>query len=116
MPVSLSHLFVHVSDLERSRRFYVDVVGLELLIEHPGYLRLGGGGGFHMGLEERDASQVGAEGIEIVIEVDDVHETYGRMADAGVDFLAPPEAQAWGATHAWFTDPDGYQASIYSPS
>lgn len=116
MPAGLSHLFVHVSDLERSRRFYVDVVGLEVLMEYPGYLRIGGGGGFHMGLEERDASQIGAVGIEIVIQVDDVYETHRRMADAGVEFLAPPEAQPWGATHAWFTDPEGYRASIYSPS
>ena len=43
---ALSHLFVHVRDLERARRFYVDYVGLEVLQEGGGYLRLGGSGGF----------------------------------------------------------------------
>jgi lactoylglutathione lyase len=109
----LSHLFVHVRDLADSVRFWTEVVGLELLLEEPGYARLGGEGGFHLGIEERDTETVGAIGIEIVIEVDDVHASYERMRAAGVRFAGPPERQQWGATHAWFVDPDGYRCSIY---
>ena len=39
-----SHLFVHVRDLEESVRFWTEVVGLDLLLEHPGYARVGGHG------------------------------------------------------------------------
>lgn len=112
--IRLSHLFMHVTDLDRSRRFYSEVVGLEVLLEHPGYVRFGGAGGFHIGMEQRDVPQVGAAGVEIVIEVDDVEAHYRRMSEHGVTFSSPPEAQPWGATHAWFTDPDGYRVSIYS--
>lgn len=110
----LSHLFVHVTDLARSRRFYVDHLGLSVLVEEDGYLRLGGGEGFHMGLEERDASQVGSRGIEVVIRVGDVDAVYRRLRECGQEFDADPEDMPWGARHAWLTDPDGYRLSIYS--
>lgn len=117
MTASLSHLFVLVGDLQRSRRFYTDVVGLDVLFEEDGYLRLGGGDGFHIGMEQAGVDQhVGGTGIEIAIRVDDVDGTYGRMSAAGVDFDGPPQDQPWGARHAWFTDPDGYRLSIYAPA
>src|SRR5262249_9301648 len=72
----LSHLFVHVSDLEQARRFYVEDLGLSILMEEDGYLRLGGGDGFHMGMEQRDPGEVGSTGIEIVIQVPDVDVAY----------------------------------------
>jgi catechol 2,3-dioxygenase-like lactoylglutathione lyase family enzyme len=110
----LSHLFEHVRDLEASVRFWTETVGLELLLTHPGYARVGGAPGFHLGMEERDPSLVGAPGIELAIEVDDVAATYERMRDAGVTFTGPPQQQEWGAIHAWFVDPDGYRCSIFT--
>lgn len=111
----LAHLFVHVTSLEATRHFYVDYLGLELLLEQDGYLRLGGSGGFHIGFEEREWADVGAPGIEIAIRVDDVDETYRRLRREGVD-IGPPDDQEWGARHAWLRDPDGYRLSIYSPT
>jgi catechol 2,3-dioxygenase-like lactoylglutathione lyase family enzyme len=109
-----SHLFLFVSDLERSRRFYADLLGLEVLMKEPGYLRLGGGGGFHIGMEQGDPERVGAAGVELEIEVDDVDAEFTRLSAAGVDFEGPAADQPWGARHAWFTDPDGYRMSIWS--
>ena len=111
----LSHLFVHVRDLAESRRFYVDLLGLELLMEEPGYIRIGGGDGFHMGIEEVPDA-VGSRGVEIVVAVPDVDEAYRRLTDAGVAFEAAPADQPWGARHAWLRDPSGYRLSIYSPA
>jgi catechol 2,3-dioxygenase-like lactoylglutathione lyase family enzyme len=110
----LSHLFVVVSDLERARRFYVEDLGLDLMMETPGYLRVGGGGGFHLGIEEGEPADVGGSGIEIVIEVDDVDSRYEELTAKGIRFTGPPADQGWGARHAWFHDPDGYTLSIYS--
>ncbi len=112
--VKLSHLFVFVSSIERSRAFYVDVLGMEVLLEEPGYVRIGGGDGFHIGMEEGEPAEVGSPGIEIVIQVDDVDRRYEEMKASGVAFDAPPEDQPWGARHAWLRDPDGYRLSIFS--
>ena len=112
---ALSHLFVHVRDLERARRFYVDYVGLEVLQEGGGYLRLGGSGGFDMGIEERPESSVGAVGVEIVIRVPDVDAAAARLRAAGIDVTEPAD-QPWGARHAWLHDPDGYRLALYTPT
>lgn len=48
----LNHLFIHVADLSASRSFYVDALGLEVLFEEPGYLRVRGQDGFHIGMEQ----------------------------------------------------------------
>jgi catechol 2,3-dioxygenase-like lactoylglutathione lyase family enzyme len=84
----LSHLFVHVRSMAETRRFYVDLLGLEILVEEPGYLRIGNADGWHMGMEE--AEPIGADGIELVIGVDNVDEAYRRLADAGVAFDSAP--------------------------
>lgn len=115
MSARYSHLFVHVTDLARTRAFYVDLLGLEALMEGGGYLRVGGGEGFHVGFEEREASEVGAAGIELVVRVDDVDAAYERLTTAGVTFDTKPRDQDWGARHAWLRDPDGYRLSIYAP-
>ena len=112
----LSHLFILVGDLEQTRRFYVGVLGLEVLTEEPGYLRVGGRDGFHLGIEEGEPARVGATGIEIVVEVDDVDSRYRELVAAGVTFDGPPKDQPWSARHAWLSDPDGYRLSIFTPA
>jgi catechol 2,3-dioxygenase-like lactoylglutathione lyase family enzyme len=115
--VILDHLFMAVSDLERSKRFYTDVLGLELTFEGAGYVQLKGRGrdGFSIGMEQRPPDQVGGKGIEITVLVEDVDATYREMAAKGVRFAGPPADQEWGARHAWFEDPDGYPLSIFTP-
>jgi catechol 2,3-dioxygenase-like lactoylglutathione lyase family enzyme len=108
----LSHLFVHVRSLPDSRRFYVDLLGLEVLMEDAGYLRVGNAGGWHIGMEE--AQPIGADGIELVLRVPDVDAAYARLTHAGVSFDSAPTDTEWGARHAWLRDPSGYRLSIYS--
>ena len=52
MGARLSHVFMVVSDLEAQRRLLVDVVGLHVLLDEGEYVRIGGDGGFNLGLEE----------------------------------------------------------------
>lgn len=112
MPTSLSHLFVPVRDREAARRLFVDVLGLEVLVEGGGYLRVGGGGGFSMGIEQGQSDDPKLP--ELVIRVDDVDAMAERLRAAGFD-VSEPADQEWGARHAWFPDPDGRPISIYTP-
>ena len=42
LPTSLDHCVIHVSDWDRARRFYVDVIGAEAIPRQGGYMfRLG---------------------------------------------------------------------------
>ncbi len=112
MPSSLSHLFVPVRDLEAARHCYVDLLGLEVLVDEGGYLRIGGGGGFHIGVEAEPDGQ--RKQADLVVRVDDVDAMVARLRSAGVE-VTDPEDQPWGARHAWFHDPDGRPISIYTP-
>ena len=112
---SLDHLFVHVADLAASHQFYVERIGLDVLMREPGYLRIGSAdGGFFMGMEERPEDQVGSIGVEIVISVPDVDRLARDLAAAGIEISEPAE-QPWGARHAWTHDPSGYRISLCSP-
>jgi catechol 2,3-dioxygenase-like lactoylglutathione lyase family enzyme len=91
MVVRLSHLFMIVSNVEAQVRLLVDVVGLELLVQEEEYVRVGGSGGFYIGMEQGSPS-VGDD-VDINIEVDDVDAAYGRLIAAGVEVEGPPEQQ-----------------------
>jgi catechol 2,3-dioxygenase-like lactoylglutathione lyase family enzyme len=112
MPSSLSHLFVPVRDLAAARRLFVDLLDLEVLLDEDGYVRIGGGGGFHMGVEAEPHGRV--KQADIVVRVDDVDAMATRLRGAGID-VTEPEDQPWGARHAWFHDADGRPISIYTP-
>jgi catechol 2,3-dioxygenase-like lactoylglutathione lyase family enzyme len=116
MDPHFSHLFVAVRDLHETYRFYVELLGLEVLVGGPErtYLRVGGGGGFHIGFEAIPGAAVATEGIEIRVRVDDVDAAFARLRAAGVQNDGPPADQGWGARHAWVRDPTGYRVSIFS--
>jgi catechol 2,3-dioxygenase-like lactoylglutathione lyase family enzyme len=111
-PAELSHLFITVTDLAVARAFWTEAVGLETLVDEGAYVRVGGGEGFFMGIEE--AAEARPE-VEVVVRVPDVDATYERMTAAGVEFEAAPADMPWGARHAWLRDPDGRRVSLYSP-
>ena len=113
MGARLSHVFMVVSDLEAQRRLLVDIVGLQVLLDEGTYVRIGGGGGFHLGLEE-GAHPSSCDGLEVNIQVDDVDGTHRQLVEAGVVVEGPPENQEWGGRHVWFRDVDGRRMSVFS--
>ena len=116
MAIRLSHLFLFVSDLARSRRFYTELLGLQVLLEENGYLRVGVPDGVHIGMEVGKPWQIGARGLEINLEVDDVDAWAARLREHGVPLEMPPSDMPWGARHAFFQDPDGYRLSVFTPT
>jgi catechol 2,3-dioxygenase-like lactoylglutathione lyase family enzyme len=115
MGIRLSHLFLFVSDLERSRRFYTELLGLKVLLEENGYLRVGVPDGVHIGMEVGKPWQIGARGVEINLEVDDVDDWARRLKGQGIRLDQEPSDMPWGARHAFFQDPDGYRLSVFTP-
>lgn len=109
---SLSHVYLSVGSLEATRQLFVDLLGLEVLIDGGGYVRIGGGGGFHAGIEQEPSGE--PIPTELVIRVDDVDAMTRRLRAAGFD-VTDPEDQEWGSRHAWFQDADGRPISIYTP-
>jgi len=108
----LSHLFVTVGDLAVSRAFWSETIGLEVLVEDEGYVRVGGGDGFTMGIEHATPGE--EREVEVVVRVADVDAACARLLAADIECDSPPEEMPWGARHIWLRDPDGRRISLYS--
>ncbi len=124
MASALSHLFFHVRDLTAMRAFYVGLLELEVLIDEDGYLRIGGGDGFHIGMEQWPDDQMppgsapsgrADPDLEIVVGVDDVELTCKRLRLAGFPIVLGPMETPWGTLHAWTRDPEGRSVSVQQP-
>ena len=109
MDVLSSRILVRPSDLDRSRRFYRDVLGLAVCREFgppddPGVVFFLGPGLLEV---SGHAAGPGGHSVMIWIQVRDVHAEHARLAAAGVGILRGPAAEPWGLIEMWIADPDG---------
>jgi catechol 2,3-dioxygenase-like lactoylglutathione lyase family enzyme len=104
-----SRILLRPADLDRSRRFYRDVLGLAVYREFgpaddPGVVFFLG-----QGLLEVSGHMAGPPGdsVAIWLQVRDVHAEHGRLAAAGVRIVREPTAEPWGLIEMRIEDPDG---------
>lgn len=108
MSVTLKNVVVFVTDIERAKSFYVDLLGLpvagqsEMMVEffpgEPSTL------GIALALHEDSRSLVGRH-TGITLRVEQIEELCGRLAAAGARFAEPLESSPWGKM-AVVADPD----------
>jgi catechol 2,3-dioxygenase-like lactoylglutathione lyase family enzyme len=104
-----SRILLRPSDLDRSRRFYRDVLGLAVHREFgppddPGVVFFLGSGFLEV---SGHAAGPAGRSVLIWIQVRDVSAEHGRLAAAGVPVIRAPAAEPWGLTEMWIEDPDG---------
>ena len=111
MDVLSSRILLRPSDLDRSRRFYRDVLGLAIYREFgppddPAVVFFLG-----PGLLEVSGHTPGPPGhsVMIWIQVRDLRAEHARLAAAGVPIIRGPAREPWGLTEMWIQDPDGIQ-------
>lgn len=104
-----SRILLRPADLDRSRRFYRDVLGLAIYREFgppadPAVVFFLGAG-----LLEVSGHAAGPPGESVMIwlQVRDVRAEHRRLAAAGVRVTREPVTEPWGLTEMWITDPDG---------
>jgi predicted enzyme related to lactoylglutathione lyase len=109
-----SRILVRPADLDRSRRFYRDVLGLAVYREFgppadPGVVFFLGAG-----LLEVSGRSDGRPGDSVMIwvQVRDVHAEHERLAAAGARVLRAPEVEPWGLIEMWIEDPDGVRIAL----
>jgi catechol 2,3-dioxygenase-like lactoylglutathione lyase family enzyme len=110
MSASLDHLYMQVSDLERSVAFY-ERLGFTAT-RWGDYVRLEGPNGLYIGMEQGTVAVGGS--IELVVRVDDVDLRFRELSAEGIGFEGSPADQEWAARHVWLTDPDGNRLSLFS--
>ncbi len=124
----LQHAGLVVSDLERSRRFYAEALGLEEVPRPPNFTFAGawfrfGDYELHLLAEADTTSEAGqadagagtAYGLthHLALEVDDLDAACKRLAEAGVPLTGGPIPRGDGVTQVFFLDPDGYVLELF---
>jgi len=104
-----SRILLRPADLDRSHRFYRDVLGLAVYREFgspadPGVVFFLGPG--LLEVSGRAAGPLGRS-VMIWLQVRDVGAEHERLAAAGVHVLRGPETEPWGLIEMWIEDPDG---------
>lgn len=109
-----------VSDLARSRRFYVDGLGWEpaLDLDEVVFIQVGHGlllGLFSAsGLADDSGATVAADGhppfslARTFDSEDEVDDAVAEARSAGAAVTKEPQRAFWGGYHAYFADPDGF--------
>jgi uncharacterized glyoxalase superfamily protein PhnB len=116
MHVTASALSLTVADPEASASFLEHSFGFRREMAADGFVSLARDDvGFNViflraGLETfkpRDRAAVTAEGLLLVLVVDDVDAEYTRLTGAGIEILTPIETEEWGERYFQVEDPNG---------
>lgn len=103
---------VPVSNQERSKDFYVNTLGFELVRDDasvPGIRWISvkpKGGRIMISLVNWFETMPAGSVRGLVVRAKDLKATYTELSQRGVKFESPPQARPWG-TEAVFSDPDG---------
>ena len=126
--MQIQHVGLVVADLERSRRFYVEALGLEEVPRPPNFTFDGawfrfGGTEIHLlaeahttgGTGQPDAGPGAARGMthHLAFEVDDVEAACERLARHDVALEGGPMPRGDGFVQVFFRDPDGYVLEFF---
>jgi catechol 2,3-dioxygenase-like lactoylglutathione lyase family enzyme len=111
--ISFDHLRVPVTDLTRSRAWYVATLGLTVEFEVPDRqtVALQDTSGFTIFLQQVRAS-VQPNGCALWFRVADLDTTFAEWSARGVTFAHGPRKSYWGYG-AELQDPDGYLVRLW---
>jgi lactoylglutathione lyase len=125
MPSRLAYSILFVSDLERSIRFYRDVIGLPFKFSNESYAEFTTEGAkfalySRSHLPDLIGREVPPEQVpwpqgEVAFFVDDPDAEHERLRDAGVKVLAPSTDRPWGERTLHVSDPDGNVVELTRP-
>lgn len=111
------------SDLEQSKQFYIELLGLEVKFESDWYIQLCAPGqeGVEYGLIKRDhplvpqAYQQAPTGMYMTFVVPNVDEIYRKAQDVGFCIVQAPKNEFYGQRRLLVKDRDGCLLDISSP-
>lgn len=115
----LNHVALHVSDVERSCKFYGEVLRLEPMARpaftFPGaWFRLGPAQELHLIGERVEPVVSGNRGNHFALRVDDLAEWEAHLKRALAEYR-PPKPRPDGAMQLFLRDPDGHVIELFTP-
>ena len=121
----IDHVTLVVKDLEASRQFYVDGLGMQE-VERPGFSFAGlwfqaGATQIHLILEHDESGPAGdtsesksSRAHHFAFEVEDSAAAAERCRELRIPIVSGPKSRPDGFTQTFVTDPDGYIVELCS--
>lgn len=125
MDVKLGYVILYVDSLEKTKRFYGELLGLELRNEFGSYIEYQTGstilsmntraGGREVTMLPIPDGLQKCNTFELGFVTEQVEELVERVRAAGVPILLEPTEKPWGQKVAYIEDPDGHYIEICTP-
>lgn len=103
-------------DVAAARRFYQDVLGLELLMDHGWIATYGSHEKMSVQISFASQGGSGTATPDLSIEVDDLDAALERMSAAGFPVIYGPVDEPWGVRRFYVHDPFGKLVNILAHS
>ena len=114
----LTHLAISVRDVSRTKKFYHDIFGMEIMYDQQGFVQMTTPGCHDiLVFEEKKNSPIGNTGGIAhfgfrLKEAKDIDEMIQRIISAGGQIVDKGEFVK-GSPYVFFKDPDGYEVEIW---
>jgi lactoylglutathione lyase len=109
----LNVVYLYVSDMERSRRFYREVLGIPLEGDGDWQEAVLGGTRFALHTSHEGVGELSSGTVHIDLEVADVEAASERLRNVAVP-VTEVMRDEWGAA-VQIVDPDGYELYLFQP-
>lgn len=114
MDVLSSRILLRPTDLERTRAFYRDVLGLAVYREfgtdeHRGTVFFLGGGYLEVSAGSDTAP---TPATQLWLQVRDLSAAHKTLVERGAEVLREPRREPWGLDEMWIADPEGLRICV----
>ena len=100
------------SQMQAAKRFYGDILGMEVVMDLGWIVTLAGQGDAAPQISIASEGGSGTPVPDLSIEVDDLDETYKRLLAEGLTIEYGPASEPWGVTRFYVRDPFGRLLNI----
>lgn len=103
---------IAVPDTDQARRFYQDLLGLDLLMDHGWIKTFGSGGSMTVQISVASQGGSGTAVPDLSIEVDDLDAALARFEKANIPIAYGPASEPWGVRRFHVRDPFGKLVNV----
>lgn len=103
---------IAAGDLSLAQRFYGDILGLDLLMDHGWIVTYGNGSTMQVQVSIASEGGSGTEVPDLSIEVDDIDAVLEDIRKADFEIVYGPADEPWGVRRFYVRDPFGRLINI----
>lgn len=116
-PFNLSNTILYCTRWRDCVDFYRRVLGLPVNVEKDWFVEFRLTAHSFVSIADAERASIDSsagQGLTLTLQVNDVHEMHGRLAEAGAE-IGSVKRHPWGALGFFCRDPEGYRLEFWQP-